>query len=306
MDKRGFNYELNKLKDAYPDKLILIEGIQRAFNRDVPSISRENLFALYQNPAQFMLKKPLPDGRWTTQLHEWADNGVEDLLNINPIFLGAKNSLGDTVLMNLVEYAIGKTTEQINFDLLKKILENPLVFEYKTGEDEEMCQASVWDIKDVTGRSPIDYLSDMASGTGTCQGCEPITELAPLIAEWASIMQDALPGDEENLPDAVQAEVEKAPPTDDEILNSISEYDLCYGESDPGDGDDDVPVVGEPGAAEYYPETGAVGIVDEAPEDDGEEEELPEEAVAMIHEEVGKDPFIRDKGNVERIALAAR
>jgi hypothetical protein len=119
-------------------------------------------------------------------------------------------------------------------------------------------------------------------------------------------MQDALPGDEENLPDAVQAEVEKAPPTDDEILNSISEYDLCYGESDPGDGDDDVPVVSEPGAAEYYPETGAVGIVDEAPEDDGEEEELPEEAVAMIHEEVGKDPFIRDKGNVERIALAAR
>ena len=76
MDKRGFNTELNRLKDLYPDKLILIEGIQRAFNRDVPSISRENLFALYQNPAQFMMKKPLPDGRWTTQLHEWADNGV--------------------------------------------------------------------------------------------------------------------------------------------------------------------------------------------------------------------------------------
>ena len=40
MDKRGFNTELNRLKDLYPDKLILIEGIQRAFNRDVPSISR--------------------------------------------------------------------------------------------------------------------------------------------------------------------------------------------------------------------------------------------------------------------------
>ena len=31
---------------------------------------------------------------------------------------------------------------------------------------------------------------------------------------------------------------------------------------------------------------------------------LPQEASAMIHEEVGKDPFIRDKGNVERITLA--
>ena len=41
-------------------------------------------------------------------------------------------------------------------------------------------------------------------------------------------------------------------------------------------------------------------------EGDGPDDNLPEEAKAMIHDEVGKDPFIRDKGNVERIALAAR
>lgn len=302
MDKRGFNIALNGLKDKYPDKLILIEGIQRAFNREVPSISRENLLALYQNPAQFMMKKKLADGIWTTQLHEWADNGVEDLLYINPIYLGAKNAYGDTVLMNMVEYAIGKTTEQINFDYLKKLLENPMVFEYKTSEDGELCQASVWDIKDVTGRTPIDYLSDMASGTGTCQGCEPITELAPLIAEWASIMREALPGEEENAVLAAQ-EAEPAPPTEEEILASISEYDMCDGEYNPGDGE---PVVLGPGEEEYYPETGVgvEGIVDEYPESDGEDDDLPKEAVAMIHEEVGKDPFIRDTGNVERIAMA--
>ncbi len=299
MDKRGFNTELNRLKDVYPDKLILIEGIQRAFNRDVPSISRENLFALYQNPAQFMMKKVLPDGRWTTQLHEWADNGVEDLLNINPIYLGAKNSYGDTVLMNMVEYAIGKTTEQINFDFLKKLLENPLVFEYKTGEDEEMCRASVWDIKDVTGRTPIDYLSDMASATGTCKDCEPITELAPMIAEWASIMRDALPEEYEDVPEVAEQYVEEQPPTEEEVLDAISEYDLCDGECEPCDGEDDVveaPVEGEPN-----PEEGDMG---ESMEGDGLDDNLPEEAKAMIHEQVGKDPFIRDKGNVERIALA--
>lgn len=303
MDKRGFNIALNGLKDKYPDKLILIEGIQRAFNREVPSISRENLLALYQNPAQFMMKKVLADGMWTTQLHEWADNGVEDLLYINPIYLGAKNAYGDTVLMNMVEYAIGKTTEQINFDYLKKLLENPMVFEYKTSEDGELCQGSVWEIKDVTGRTPIDYLSDMASGTGTCEGCEPIVELAPLIAEWSSIIQAALPGeDADGVEQPAEAPEDDAPPTEEEILNSITEYDMCEGECDPGDGDDD-PVVSEPGAEQYYPETGAavVGVVDEAPETDNE---LPEEAVAMIHEEVGKDPFIRDKGNVERIAMA--
>ena len=301
MDKRGFNTELNRLKDVYPDKLILIEGIQRAFNRDVPSISRENLFALYQNPAQFMMKKVLPDGRWTTQLHEWADNGVEDLLNINPIYLGAKNSYGDTVLMNMVEYAIGKTTEQINFDFLKKLLENPLVFEYKTGEDEEMCRASVWDIKDVTGRTPIDYLSDMASATGTCKDCEPITELAPMIAEWASIMRDALPEEYEDVPEVAEQYVEEQPPTEEEVLDAISEYDLCDGECEPCDGEDDVveaPVQGEPN-----PEEGEMG---ESMEGDGLDDNIPDEAKAMIHEEVGKDSFIRDKGNVERIALAAK
>ena len=301
MDKRGFNMELNQLKDKYPDKLVLIEGIQRAFNRDVPSISRENLLALYQNPAQFMLKKNLADGLWTTQLHEWADNGVEDLLKINPIYLGAKNAYGDTVLMNMVEYAIGKTTEQINFAYLKKLLENPMVFEYKTSEDGELCQASVWDIKDITGRTPIDYLSDMASGTGTCEGCEPITELAPMIAEWASIMQAALPGEDEMvaaLPEDQQPE--EPEPTEEDILNAISEYEMCEGECEPCDGEDE-PVGGQPGSEEFYPETGAVG---EVPEGDGADDPLPEGAVAMIHEEVGKDPFIRDTGNVERIARA--
>lgn len=299
MDKRGFNTELNRLKDLYPDKLILIEGIQRAFNRDVPSISRENLFALYQNPAQFMMKKSLPDGRWTTQLHEWADNGVEDLLNINPIYLGAKNSLGDTVLMNMVEYAIGKTTEQINFDFLKKLLENPLVFEYKTSEDEEMCQASVWDIKDVTGRTPIDYLSDLASGTGTCKNCEPITEIAPMIAEWASIMREALPEEYADVPEVAEQYVNEQYPKDEEILDSISEYELCDGECEPCDGEDDfmeTPVLGE-----AYPEESEM---DDSMEGDGLDDNLPEEAKAMIHDEVGKDPFIRDKGNVERITLA--
>jgi hypothetical protein len=301
MDKRGFNKELNRLKDIYPDKLILIEGIQRAFNRDEPSISRENLLALYQNPAQFMMKKVLPDGKWTTQLHEWADNGVEDLLNINPIYLGAKNSYGDTVLMNMVEYAIGKTTEQINMDFLKKLLENPLVFEYKTSEDEEMCQASVWDIKDITGRTPIDYLSDMASGTGTCKDCEAIPELAPMIAEWASIMREALPEEYADVPEVAEQYVEEPPPTEEEILDAISEYDLCDGECEPCDGEDDVveaPVQGGPN-----PEDGEMG---ESMEGDGLDDNLPDGAKAMIHEEVGKDPFIRDKGNVERIALAAR
>lgn len=299
MDKRGFNAALNRIKDSYPGKLILIEGIQRAFNRDVPSISRENLLALYQNPAQFMMKKPLADGMWTTQLHEWADNGVEDLLDINPIYLGAKNAYGDTVLMSMVEYAIGKTTEQINFDYLKRLLEHPMVFEYKTGDDGEMSTASVWDIKDITGRTPIDYLGDMAGGTGTCKGCEPIPELATLIAEWASIMKSALPGEDEmgdNASDELNS-TENIP--DGEPSNDGD--GSCFGQGTSGE----VPIASDPGSAEYYPETCAsYGIVDENPgESDDDEDDLPEDALAMIHDEVGKDPFIRDTGNVERITM---
>lgn len=222
MDKKHFNLALNKLKDKYPEKLILIEGLQRAFNRDVPVISKDMLRALYQYPVQFIDMKPLPNGEWTTALHEWAENGLEDLLEIDPLYLATKNSNGDTVLMALVEYAVGSTTEQINYDFLKKLLSKPMTYKYKINDTDEPLDGCVWDIRDVTGRTPIDYLTDMASGTGTCAGCEPIPELAPYIAEWADNELERIPEVNET-PSSAELVMEDSDNVDDEIVDEPEE-----------------------------------------------------------------------------------
>ena len=286
MDKRKFNLALNSMKDKFPDRLPIIESIQRGFNRDIPSISRENLRELYQNPAQFMVKRQTEDGEWTTMLHEWADNGVTALLEINPIYLSAKNSYGDTVLMNLVEYAVGKTTEQIDYGLLKSILEHPLVYEYKTGKDGETATESVWNEKDITGKTPVDYLRDMSSGEGTCSGCEPITELIPLIAEWESRMASAMGESDEE--DDISGE-------DNE---NVSEDDCGDQPEDEIDASSDG-ISSSPGTEPFYPEvsTVAVGTVDDYPDDPS----IPEDANQMIKAEIEHDPMMRDTGMLDRI-----
>ena len=285
MDKRKFNLELNAMKDRFPDRLPMIESIQRGFNRDIPSISRENLRELYQNPAQFMVKRPSENGEWTTMLHEWADNGVSALLEINPIYLAAKNSYGDTVLMNLVEYAVGKTTEQIDYGLLKSILEHPLVYEYKTGNEGDMEKETIWNEKDITGKTPVDYLKDMSTGEGTCSECDPITELIPLIAEWESLMASAMgENDERRITEEDDQETDSEcecgeHPDEDVIVSSNG-------------------IIGDPGKEEGYPSSMlTVGTVDDYPDDIS----IPEEAGQMKQDEIEHDPLMRDTGMLDRI-----
>ena len=97
MDKRKFHYFLNSLKDEHESSIELIEAIQDKFEEDVKPITDNELKALKQNPLQFVKKVPQDDGEWTSQLHIWAEQGVPEILDIDPIYLGFKNSVGDTV-----------------------------------------------------------------------------------------------------------------------------------------------------------------------------------------------------------------
>lgn len=289
MDKRKFNLGLNALKDEFPDKLIMIESLQRAFNRDVQSIDSRNLRALYQNPSQFMVKIKGDDGEWTTMLHKWADNGLEDLLEIDPLYLMAKNSIGDTVLMNLVQYALGSTTEQINYDLLKKILDKPMKFKYKTGEDEEMLDGCVWDERDISGRTVIDYLQDMASGTGICANCSPLMELVPLLKEWsdkqlADMNEEIYSADDDSDDNDV---VDDAPTDEDEFVDYISDEE--YVEDCPDDDDEFMT---------------ASDLIDDAIDEDAIVEDMPmepelenddmEKVKDMTHEQITKSPELSE------------
>lgn len=188
MDKRAFHTLLNELKDQNPDQFELLENIQETFDKTVDPISDAEIRALKTFPIQFIPRIELDGGEWTTKLHIWAENGVPVLLDIDPMILTHKNSVGDTVLMSLVSAATGTYTEVVNYDLIQKILNTDFSYEEKerTGNKEQIVIKNAIDEKDLYGQTIIDYLIDFAYGTGKYEGQLPDTQLQLLLANFAN------------------------------------------------------------------------------------------------------------------------
>lgn len=164
MDNIEFNRRLNGLKDAYPNDIPLIETVQTLFNKKVVVITDAERRALYRFPMQFIQRIPIGDGEWTTRLHIWADMQLEDLLHIDPMMLTAKNSYGDSVLLSLIMAACGRFTQQVNYDLIQKILSANMSYVSLTvpGDKNSAEEGNAWDGTDFKGTTPMDYLIDMA------------------------------------------------------------------------------------------------------------------------------------------------
>ena len=191
MDKRVFHTLINELKDTNPEQFELLESIQQNFEKEVKPISDTDLRALKSYPIQFVVRKKLEDGEWTTQLHTWAENGVTDLLSIDPMILACKNSEGDSVLMSLLSSALGKFTEKVDYDLIEKILDTDFSYESMSkdidGESSEI--KNVLDEKDINGNTLIDWLIDFAYGRGIYQGHHPDEYLIEVLKNFAANMQ---------------------------------------------------------------------------------------------------------------------
>lgn len=192
INKLAFNYRLNELKDKNPQSTTLIEAIQVEFNKTIELISPTTRRALLQFPMQFIQRIPTSHGEWTTQLHVWADNQLEDLLRIDPIILTAKNSNGDTVLHNLVHAAIGKFTQQVNYDLVEKILTTDLNYtELETpGDPDSAVPGNAWYETDLEGNTPMEYLYNRAASDGEYKDAEPDNQLMALIDRYAEMALD--------------------------------------------------------------------------------------------------------------------
>lgn len=193
MDSIKFNRALNEMKEAHPDDIALIEGIQQLFNRDVEVISDRSRKALRQFPMQFTQRISRGGGEWTTQLHMWADCQVEDLLKIDPLYLTARNSDDETVLMSLLLAAMGKYTQQVNYDLIQKILDKNMNYVALTrpGDESSKTEGSAWNEKDLEGRSALDYLADFATGTGMFEGSGPDDQVREMLEKFAEEPQEA-------------------------------------------------------------------------------------------------------------------
>lgn len=179
MDKRELNRRINGLKDAYPEELALIEGIQDLLNKKVEVISEKNRQALRQFPMQFTRRVSLGDGEWTTTLHMWADNMVDTLLEIDPLVLTCTNSKGESVLHALVFAATGRFTQMVNYDLIQKMLEKNMSFIEMTVPNNvnSKVEGNAWVCKDALQKTPMDYLVDFANGDGDAAPDERLQQM---------------------------------------------------------------------------------------------------------------------------------
>lgn len=185
MDKRELNRRINGLKDAYPEELALIEGIQDLLNKKIEVISEKNRQALRQFPMQFTRRVDLGDGEWTTTLHMWADNMVDTLLEVDPLILTCTNSRGESVLHALVFAATGRFTQMVNYDLIQKMLEKNMSFIEMTVPNNvnSKVEGNAWVCKDALQKTPMDYLVDFANGDGDAA---PDERLQQMLYEFGS------------------------------------------------------------------------------------------------------------------------
>lgn len=234
MDKRLFHTLFNELKDKNPDNLDLLEGIQQTFEKKVPALSEQERRALLTFPEQFIPRKHLKNGEWTSQLHIWAENGVRDIIRVNPMILTHKNSVGDTVLMSLISYALGKFTEFVDYHLIKSLLNTDFSYEEIVNNNgaQMLVVKNALDETDIEGNTIIDWLIDYAYGQGMYENhptdaylCEILQDFAdnldsmdieesePVILQQAPAPAPA-PAPTPTSPEQAPAPTEQAPQTD--------------------------------------------------------------------------------------------
>jgi hypothetical protein len=194
MDKRIFHNYLNNLKDDHNDYLSLIESIQETFEKNIDCITNDEQKALLTFPMQFCEKIPLEDGSWTTKLHIWGENCIDELLKVDPIVLTCKNGYGDTVLMCMVVGATGAHTEKINYKYIQRILEKDLTYnDIKIVDgNRETIEYNALDIKDINGQTVIDYLIDFAFAINDYENTLPDEKLQMMLKYFAEKNEDVI------------------------------------------------------------------------------------------------------------------
>lgn len=187
-DKRKFHHFLNTLKEKNIDNIGIIESIQQKFESDISSISDSEIKSLKQFPEQYVKRIPIENQEWTSQLHIWAEHGVPEILELDPVLLSFKNSSGDTVLMSLISGATGAYTDVVNYDLIEQILNKNLEYEdvVKDPEGNDVkTTVSVLNIKDLNEQTPIEFLIDFAFNVENYKDSLPDLKLQQILKDFS-------------------------------------------------------------------------------------------------------------------------
>jgi hypothetical protein len=226
-DKRKFHVFLNRLKDETPSDIGLIESIQKKFEEDIESITDKEKKALKQFPMQFVKRIAQDDMGWTSQLHVWAEQGIPQILDIDPMLLAFKNGYGDSVLMSLVASATGTYTETNDYDLLQKILDKDFTYEDVNKDEEgneEVIERNALEEVDVNDQTPLDYLIDFAYATGDYEGMKPEPIIQEMLQEFAADYEES-ENELKEVDEPVVKEEEPEPEPEPEVTyNNDEEY----------------------------------------------------------------------------------
>lgn len=191
IDKRPFYSLLYNMKMFSNEDRTLIESIEEKYSEIEPITDKEKR-ALALHPMQFVERIKEDNGEWTTQLHIWAENGVKEILNLDPMFLSFKNSYGDSVLMCLAIGATGTHTDKIDYQLITDILSKDFTYEDHTTDingNDEIITRNALNETDINGKTPIDYISDIAYAKGDYQNDEPDMHLIHILSTMTKSKQ---------------------------------------------------------------------------------------------------------------------
>jgi len=260
---RILNYKLNELKDSRPGDRALIEAIQAEINGKVDVISPSTRKSLLQFPIQFTQRIRTSSRDWTTQMHQWADYQLKELLMIDPIYLTTSDSDDECVLKRLVKAALGLTmTQQVNYDLIEKLFQKNMKYSALTvvADPDSAEGGNAWFERDLDGKTVIEYLYDFANGEGEFSGQEPderILDMFDKYAETALAMPD----------ETLEADTSKVDPEEDQenVIQAQEERDHGIPTNAA-----DVPVASEEGQTEKMDEVNGEEGIAIAPPKEGE------------------------------------
>lgn len=230
-DLRHFYNLLATSKEQFPEKASLIESIEGKFNSLFETITVRQKASLRQYPLQYINKIKKPDG-WTSQIHCWAEEGVKDILNLDPMLLSYKNSYGDTVLMSFARGATGSLTDKVNYDLIKDLLSKDYVYQEPSTDVEGNVtteEKSTLDETDLSGQTILDYLIDIAFCKGDYSDEEPDLELQKILMDTFDL------SNEEGLgiaPPVIEEQKENMQQNPNELKEFLSEKEESPKEND--------------------------------------------------------------------------
>ena len=263
---RILNYKLNELKNSRPNDRALIEAIQSDINRKVEVISPSTRKSLLQFPMQFTQRVRTSSRDWTTQLHQWADYQLKELLMIDPIYLTTSDSDDECVLKRLIKAVLGLTmTQQVNYELLEQIFQKDMKYSALTvvADPDSAEGGNAWFERDLDGKTVVEYLYDFANGEGEFSGKGPDERILAMFDQYA---ETALELPDENL----EADVSDVDPEEDQANVIAAQEERDHGMQT---NTADVPLASEDGQTEKMDDVNGEGGIAIAPPKEGEAKE---------------------------------